>query len=106
MTVNTPEHAAASLEVQIMDAMQPLRDAADRLEAGAQELRAAARRGDTDRAMAIGTDLLAEHVRFAQMFRLWLGARPDAPHWRSLVVEAQAPSRLPPGSDQIDRSST
>jgi hypothetical protein len=103
---NTPEHAAASLEVRIKDALQPLRVVAGKLEAAARDLRLAAEQGDTRKVQEIGADLLPEHAGFALTFRMWLVERPDAPPWRSQVVQAQAPSRLPAGSDSADRCST
>lgn len=108
--MNTPEHAAASLEVRIKDALQPLAAAAAKLEAKASILRQAAEAGDTAKVQEIGADLLPEHSGFALTFRMWLVERPDAPPWRSLaadaVAQARAPSRLPPGSDAADRAST
>lgn len=96
MTMNTPEHAAARHEVAVRDALQPLRDAAAQAEAGARELQEAVERGDPAEAGRIGEDLLAEHVRFGQVFRRWLAARPDLPGWR--------PSGRP-GSEGVDRMS-
>jgi hypothetical protein len=110
MTVNTPEHAAASLEVRIKDALQPLVTAAAKLEAAAGELRLAAEQGDTLKVQSIGADLLPEHAGFALTFRMWLVERPDAPPWRSLVADAVAQAHGQPvvtvGGDPDDRMST
>lgn len=101
--VNTPEHAAAALEVRVADALQPLRDAAEQSEAGARELREAAESGDLAAASRLGTDLLAEHVRFGLVFRRFLAARPDLPGWRPAATAPQPPAS--PGADRDDRMS-
>lgn len=104
--MNTPEHAAAALEVRIKDALQPLGEAAAKLEEMAGALRRAVAAGDTRKVQEIGSDLLPEHAGFALTFRMWNVERPDAPPWRSQVADGRAPSRLPAGSDAADRSST
>jgi hypothetical protein len=92
--MSTPEHAAASLEVRVRDAMEPLREAAGRLWVLAADLDRAARTGDTARVIEVADQLLTDGTGFRQVFRDWQRTRPDAPVWR------------PDGSDGADRMST
>jgi hypothetical protein len=104
--MNTPEHAAASLEIAVRDAMAPLGELAGKLEAMAARLRQATEAGDTQAVCDVGSELLAQHAGFARVYRTWMVRRPGRPPWRSMVADAKAPSRLPAGSDAADRSST
>lgn len=98
--MKTPEQVTAELEVRVMDALQPLRDAAARLEAGASEMAEAAGRGDHAAVGRIGNDLLAEHVRFGQVYRRWLAARPDLPGWRPSPDSRPKPAVTGGGGDE------
>lgn len=100
--MSTPEQPVTAR--QVADAMKPLGDVAQNLEALARRLRLATEQGNTALVIELGSQLLTDHVGFAQKFRAWQASRPDRPAWRSPVADRVPRAR--PGSDDSDRMSS